>query len=104
VLVSSVIYVVNHIYRLGLGPGEWTMLFAFGLAYALAATRFNSLWPAVGLHWGWNYGNLVVEAIRPIEAIDTTGARALSIGAHLLMAGLVLLATAQRPREPDGHS
>jgi membrane protease YdiL (CAAX protease family) len=103
VLASSVIYVANHIYRLHLGAGEWTMLFAFGLAYALAAVRFNSLWPAVGLHWGWNYGNLVVEVIRPIETIDPTGARVLSIGAHLLMAALVLLATVQRPREPDVH-
>jgi uncharacterized protein len=103
VLASSVIYVANHIYRLGLGPGEWTMLFAFGVAYALAAVRFNSLWPAVGLHWGWNYGNLVVEVIRPIETIDPTGARLLSIGAHLLMAALVMLAPGQRPREPDVH-
>ena len=100
VLVSSIIYVANHIYRLSLGPGEWTMLFAFGLAYALAAVRFNSLWPAVGLHWGWNYGNLVVEAIRPIETIDTTGAHALSIGAHLLMAVLVLIATRNRSGRP----
>jgi len=49
VAASSAIYVANHIYRLHLGYGEWLMLATFGVAYALAVMRFQSLWPAVGL-------------------------------------------------------
>ena len=90
VLVSSAIYVLNHIYRLGNGPLEWLMLFCFGLAYAAALWRSGSLWGAVGLHWGWNLGNGLLAAVMPVSATDAHAAAWLSIGAHLLMLLLVL--------------
>ena len=90
VLVSSAIYVLNHIYRLGNGPQEWMMLFCFGLAYAAALWRSGSLWGAVGLHWGWNLGNGLLAAVMPVSATDAHAAAWLSIGAHLLMLLLVL--------------
>jgi membrane protease YdiL (CAAX protease family) len=90
VLTSSAIYVVNHVFRLAAGPGEWIMLFTFGVAYGLAVSRFGSLWPAVGLHWGWNYGIAVSSAFWPYEVSSAAGSRAVAIGAHLAMAVLVL--------------
>ncbi len=96
VAASSAIYVANHIYRLHLGYGEWLMLATFGVAYALAVMRFQSLWPAVGLHWGWNYGNAVVDTIHPITTMSSSGSRTLSICAHLVMAAVVLAPRGQR--------
>ncbi len=101
VLASSTLYVLNHIYRLATGPGEWLMLFAFGLAYALALVRFRSLWPAVGLHWGWNFGNALAASICPYNVSSLPGSRNLAIAAHLLMAVLVLAVTpAPEPTAP----
>ncbi len=93
VLATSGIYVANHVYRLGAGIGEWSMLFAFGVAYSLAVVRFQSLWPAVGLHWGWNYGNLAAGTLMPFDTASVPASRALSIGAHLVMAGIVAALT-----------
>lgn len=90
VLVSSAIYVLNHIYRLGNGPLEWLLLFCFGLAYAAALWRSGSLWGAVGLHWGWNLGNGLLGAVMPVSVTDAHAAAGLSVGAHLLMLLLVL--------------
>jgi membrane protease YdiL (CAAX protease family) len=54
VLLSSVLYVLNHIYVLQRGVALWSFLFALGtcLAYPLWVTK--SLWFTIGVHWGWN--------------------------------------------------
>lgn len=99
VLVSSVIYVLNHLYRLHDGPVEWFRLFCFGLAYAVALARTGSLWAAVGVHWGWNLTNALLAGV-----IVTQGAGDLvpyiSAGAHLLMVGAICLIPTgqQRPK------
>uniref|UniRef100_UPI0030F3E071 CPBP family intramembrane glutamic endopeptidase n=1 Tax=Phenylobacterium sp. TaxID=1871053 RepID=UPI0030F3E071 len=90
VLASSVIYVLNHIYRLGNGPVEWLVLFCFGVAYATALWRSGSLWVALGLHWGWNLGNGLVDAWLPASIVDAHAASGLSIAAHLLIAAGLL--------------
>ncbi|RYZ11174.1 MAG: CPBP family intramembrane metalloprotease [Alphaproteobacteria bacterium] len=61
ILITSVIYVLNHIFRLAEGPAEWIRLFCFGIAYAAAMARFRTLWAAVGLHWGWNLANTLLD-------------------------------------------
>jgi membrane protease YdiL (CAAX protease family) len=90
VVVTSTIYVLNHVYRLGNGPSEWLMLFCFGVTYALAVTRTGSLWAAVGVHWGWNLANALLGTFATVETISEH-APLLSAAAHLLMAALILL-------------
>ncbi|CAM5463729.1 CPBP family intramembrane glutamic endopeptidase [Rhodanobacter lindaniclasticus] len=90
VLASSAIYVLSQITLMGNGPLEWLTLFCFGLAYAAALWRSGSLWAAVGLHWGWNLGNGLVDAALPASVADARLAPWLSIGAHLLLLLLVL--------------
>jgi len=89
VLFSSLVYVLNHIYRLGNGPAEWLMLLCFGVAYASAFWRTGSLWAAVGLHWGWNFSGPMLGAwwnnARPGSGWW------LSASAHLLLALLCVL-------------
>ena len=96
VLASTALYVANHIYRLSLGPREWALLASYGATCAVAAWRTGSLWPAVGLHWGWNLGNGVGDRTMPAETADAAGATALSIGMHAVMLVLILVATARR--------
>ena len=93
VATSSLLYVLNHLYRLGLGPMEWLMLLVYGLAYASALWRTGSLWAAVGLHWGWNLGNAALAVAMPTSTADVNGGRLLSMAAHLLMLACVLIAT-----------
>lgn len=97
VLASSTIYVLNHIYRLADGPLQWLTLFCFGLAYAAALWRSGSLWAALGLHWGWNLGNGLVDLLMPATVVDTGMAPLLSIGAHLLMLLLILALPKAQP-------
>ncbi|MEI7037276.1 CPBP family intramembrane glutamic endopeptidase [Fulvimonas yonginensis] len=94
VLLSSVVYVLNHIYRLERGLLEWTMLFCYGLAYATALWRSGSLWAAVGLHWGWNLAN----GLLAIDTLDPRRGSALSALAHL---GLALVVLALPPTRRD---
>jgi membrane protease YdiL (CAAX protease family) len=87
---TSLIYVLNHIYRLGNGPMEWFMLFCFGVTYALAVVRTGSLWAAVGVHWGWNLANTLLDSFIAIEPSSELSPL-LSVAAHVLMAGVILL-------------
>lgn len=95
VLLSSVLYVVNHIYRVGNGPTEWSMLFCFGLAYAAAFWTTGSLWAAVGLHWGWNFAGQAFGEMLPSQMLDVTSSRLLSASLHLT---LLVVAVVLMPR------
>lgn len=89
VLGTALLYTLNHVFRLGLGPWEWAMLLCFGLAYGTAVWRSGTLWAAVGLHWGWNFAGQLGSLLGDWPAADADGARAWSGGAHLLMAVVV---------------
>jgi membrane protease YdiL (CAAX protease family) len=99
VLVSSVFYVFNHIYRSGQGPSEWAVLFCYGLAYATALARTGSLWLAVGLHWGWNLANVLIGDILPHEVLSVSWAPFLSAAAHLIMMGVLFAIPTQLERD-----
>ena len=89
ILITSVIYVLNHIFRLAEGPAEWIRLFCFGIAYAAAMARFRTLWAAVGLHWGWNLANTLLDQFTAIDGNpDLTPW--VSATTHLAMAAIVL--------------
>lgn len=102
VICSSLLYVLNHVYRLSLGPTEWLLLFVYGATYATALWRTGSLWSAVGLHWGWNLGNELLAQAMPTTTLSADGGRCLSAAAHLVMLGVVCWAT--RRQCTDGTS
>lgn len=54
ILVSAVLYVLNHIWRLGDHPSVLVYLFILGLALAYALWFTRSLWLTFGIHWGSN--------------------------------------------------
>ncbi|MDI4635590.1 CPBP family intramembrane metalloprotease [Pelomonas sp. V22] len=93
VLLSTAVYVLNHVWLLANGPLEWLRLASFGLAYAVALMRTGSLWAALGLHWGWNLANSLLSTGLDLQTLQPTTSVALSVGAHLLLAALCLLFT-----------
>jgi len=91
VLLSALLYTVNHLWRFDWGWTEQLRLFCLGLAYAAAAWGWQTLWAAVALHWGWNLGSALAEGLMPVEVLDVDAARLLTAAAHLLLLALVLL-------------
>lgn len=105
VMFSTIVYVLNHIYRLGNGPMEWLLLTCFGIAYATACIRTDSLWAAVGLHWGWNAANGLLPLTFNIETHLREQAILLSAGMHLALAAMCLvILNMNRHRESDVDS
>jgi uncharacterized protein len=97
---SSIVYVLNHVYRLGNGPMEWMMLACFGIAYATACVRTDSLWAAVGLHWGWNAANGLFPLFLSIEVLQRDKAMLLSAVIHLVLSAICAGVFTQ----PSGHA
>jgi len=97
---SAALYVANHIYRLGDGPAEWLMLFCFGLAYAAALYYSRSLWPAIGLHWGWNFAGAFADRVTSVDVLAPAQGPLVSAAAHLAMLGVVVLAARLMRRGP----
>ncbi len=52
--ISSVIYVLNHIWRIGEGYTQWIILLLMGITFAIPLAVSRSLWFTIGCHWGWN--------------------------------------------------
>lgn len=90
ILVSATLYVLNHIHRLHKGPVEWLTLFCFGLAYAAALYRTRTLWAAVGLHWGWNLANGLLDSVAEVEIARPGVAPFYSSAAHLVLMACAL--------------
>lgn len=91
VQLSSGLYVLNHAHRLHKGPVEWLMLFCFGLAYAAALYRSRSLWAAVGLHWGWNLANGLLDTFARSDVAQPALAPWYSSAAHLVLLACALV-------------
>ncbi len=54
ILLSAFIYVLNHIWRLNEGLPVLTYLFLLGLVLGFCTFTYQSLWLALGIHWGAN--------------------------------------------------
>jgi membrane protease YdiL (CAAX protease family) len=88
--VSTLVFVLNHVYRLGKGPLEWAFLAVLGLTYATALAREGTLWAAVALHWGWNLANAWADLAGEVTVLRPAAAPWVSMGAHLLLLALVV--------------
>jgi len=102
IVVSAALFVLNHIYRLHKGPLEWLTLFCFGLAYAAALYRTRTLWAAVGLHWGWNLANGLLDTFVQSDTPQPAMAPLYSCAAHLVLLACAL--TLMRPVGPHARA
>jgi membrane protease YdiL (CAAX protease family) len=98
VVASAVLYVLNHIYRLANGPAEWLVLLCFGLAYGAALFYSRSLWPAIGLHWGWNFAGKFSDQLVSVDVVAPALHAMMSSAAHLVMLGIVVAIGRKRIR------
>ena len=67
ILVSSTIYVLNHIYVLGNGPAQLIYLFVIGLMLAIPLVNTDNLWYTVGAHWA---GNIVYRFTSDVIKVE----------------------------------
>lgn len=75
VIISSVVYLLNHIWRIGDGYTQWILLFLMGLTYAIPFAASGSLWFTIGCHWGWNTVSLFkreIGSMSDLQIIDQT--------------------------------
>ncbi|QSQ22050.1 CPBP family intramembrane metalloprotease [Pyxidicoccus parkwayensis] len=100
VLLCAVTFELTHVYRLGNGPREWLMLFCTGLAFAAAAARTGSLWGAVGLHWGWNLANGLMDLVLDVNPVGTDGPLLSAATGLVALALVVLLPRGPREETP----
>lgn len=91
VVFAAGMFVLTHVYRLANGPLEWGMLFVTGLAFAAAVARTGSLWGAVGLHWGWNLSNGLVELFVDVNPTTSWARPVVSMVTGVVLLGAVWL-------------
>ena len=103
VIASAALYTANHIWRLDWGVSEQIRLFCLGLAYAAAAWRMQSLWAAVGLHWGWNLSNSLLSQAWQTTMADPVEGRWISAAVHLILFAFIALYPAASGEKPNTH-
>ncbi|SIT74156.1 CPBP family intramembrane glutamic endopeptidase [Pontibacter indicus] len=100
VLLSAVVYVLNHIWRLGDGPAVLSYLMLLGLVLAYAVLITKSLWLAFGIHWG---ANIAYESTRALFTTTSTsedaGTWILAGCWGVLLLLLILWQSYRKPRE-----
>lgn len=100
VLLSAVVYVLNHIWRLGDGPAVLSYLMLLGLVLAYAVIITKSLWLAFGIHWG---ANIAYESTRALftttSTSDDAGTWILAGCWGVLLLLLILWQSYRKPRE-----
>ncbi|MDO6391658.1 CPBP family intramembrane metalloprotease [Pontibacter sp. BT731] len=101
VLLSALVYVLNHIWRLGDGAAVLSYLLLLGLVLGYAVIITKSLWLAFGIHWG---ANIAHESTRTL--FSTTSSTS-SDASTWILAGcwgfllllLILWQSYRKPRE-----
>lgn len=74
IILSSGIYVLNHIWRLEEGLPVLSYLFLLGIALAWAIINTGSLWLTLGIHWGSNIAFLTLARVTKTETLSKTAA------------------------------
>lgn len=100
ILSSALLYTVNHLWRFDWGITEQVRLFCLGLAYAAACWRWQNLWAAVALHWGWNLAIVFYDQLFQLPDVGQDLSRLAAAGVHLLLFVLILLVPQRQPAEP----
>jgi hypothetical protein len=63
ILFSSLVYLLNHIYRLTEGPAFWSYILIIGFFLMLAMVRTGNIWLTLGLHWA---GNIIYHSTHSV--------------------------------------
>jgi len=91
VIGSTILYVLNHIYRLQNGPATWFFLTVVGISLAIPLAISRSLWLTLGLHWSNNFVYRLTNDV--LHTDDVSG-----ISSTWLLTGLILVMSILLPR------
>lgn len=91
ILLSAVVYVLNHIWRLTDHVSVLTYLFILGLVLATAMQLTRSLWLTLGIHWAANIVYYITVDIYPTAATGAPHASTWVLAASYLVLFCVLL-------------
>ena len=69
ILISAIVFVLNHVWRLNDGIAVLSYLFFLGLLLAYTVWRTKSLWLAFGIHWGSNIAFESTNTILKMESL-----------------------------------
>ena len=95
--ISTSVYVLNHIWRLGDGVAVLSYLFLLGLVLAYAVLLKKSLWFAFGIHWGANIAfELSNACLKLDEKHDSTNATWMLALVWFILFFILLLAHKRR--------
>ena len=86
VLFSAIVYVFNHIYRLGDGWLLWSHLFVLGILLAIPLMRTGNAGATLGIHWGMNIVYQLVNHV--MQTQDSNGEFS---ALHVLLAAELLM-------------
>jgi membrane protease YdiL (CAAX protease family) len=103
ILISSLVYVLNHIYRLQDGPWVWLYLFLIGVFLSMALVRTGSIWMTLGLHWS---GNMVYQVTNNIIHTEKGSGRFPELALYIIFLVLLIPVTwyISRPLRPASRS
>ncbi|PZX62333.1 CPBP family intramembrane glutamic endopeptidase [Hydrotalea sandarakina] len=92
VLLSAIVFVLNHIWRLNDGWAVLSYLFLLGIALAITIRLSHSLWPALGIHWGANLAYQTIASFITTEnRVEHAGSTWLLAAAWALLVVVLLL-------------
>lgn len=85
ILLSSLFYVLNHIWRLTEGAHVLCYLFILGIVLAWALIYTKSLWLTLGIHWGSNIAFEMINAATTANTFNKTYSTWILAGCFALM-------------------
>ena len=53
-VISALVYLLNHIYRLSDGPESWSYIFMLGIVFIIPVLVTKNLWLTGAMHWAGN--------------------------------------------------
>jgi membrane protease YdiL (CAAX protease family) len=72
VALTSLVFTASHIWNPHISVIPLINIFLAGVLLGCARVRTGSLWPAIGLHFGWNYAQGAIFGI-PVSGLDQHG-------------------------------
>lgn len=88
ILLSAIVFVLNHVWRLNDGAAVLTYLFLLGLLLAYTVWNTKSLWLAFGIHWG---SNLAYESTNSLFNIESLVSHKCSTWILAMIWGVILI-------------
>jgi membrane protease YdiL (CAAX protease family) len=70
ILISALIYVLNHIYRLSDGLETYLYLFLLGILFMIPLLKTKQIWTTGGIHWAGNCTFYYTHEIIHVQNVD----------------------------------